>query len=77
MFFELTPRCVEAHKTRDATELKKIYNFAEWCFSQKFSDLWDAAAVAFYEHIADVEPMLQDIPRWMKPYILTEIEGIL
>ena len=77
IFFELLPRCRAAHDRDDASELKKIYGFAEWCASQKTKDLWNAAGVAFYEHLADSNRTLEAVPRWVKRPIFEEIAGLL
>ncbi len=43
LFFALLPRVRKAHEDNDKEELKKIYEFAEWCSNQKSKDLWNAA----------------------------------
>lgn len=50
-------------------ELRRIYDFAQWCFHQKADDLRNAAAVAFYEHLADEPATRSQIPRWLQPDI--------
>ena len=77
VFFELLPRCQEAHDRGDLEELAKIYGFAEWCYRQKAKDLWNAAAVAFYEHLGDSETTLRAMPKWVKPDIFAEIQPLL
>ena len=77
VFFELLPRCREAHDRGDAGELAKIYGFAEWCFRQKAKDLWNAAGVAFYEHLGDSQATLRAMPKWVKPDIFAEIQPLL
>ena len=77
VFFELLPRCVEAHTVGNTLELKKIYEFAEWCYSQKSHDLWNAVGVAFYEHLGDAEITLREMPKWVKPHIFADIAGLL
>jgi hypothetical protein len=77
VFFELLPRCRAAHERNDTVELKKIYGFADWCASQKAKDLWNAAGVAFYEHLADSNATLEAIPRWVRRPIFEDIAGLL
>jgi hypothetical protein len=36
LFFDLLPMAKEAHRKRDVESLKKIYQFAEWCFEQRY-----------------------------------------
>ncbi len=44
LYFELLPRCREAHAIGDHQTLRKIYAHAEWCLGQKerASDLHNA-----------------------------------
>jgi hypothetical protein len=77
VFFELLPRVQEAHDRGDTDELTKIYGFAEWCFRQKAKDLWNAAGVAFYEHLGDSNTTLRAMPKWVKPDIFAEIQPLL
>jgi hypothetical protein len=67
LFFDLLPRVREAHVRADTNELQRIYDFARWCFLQKANDLWNAAGVAFYEHLVDEPITLRAIPRWLQP----------
>jgi hypothetical protein len=77
LFFELLPRCHEAHKNGDIRfELPRIYAYAEWCFHQTENDLWNAAGVAFYEHLIDEPETQEAIPEWIKPDIFEGISGL-
>src|SRR5438552_15545583 len=53
VFFELLPMVRQAHDGNDVDLLRRIYGFAEWCLEQTAKDLWNAAGVAFYEHLFD------------------------
>lgn len=77
IFMELLPSTVAAHRNNDTSQLKKNYDFAEWCFSQKFEDLWNAAGVSFYEHLGDKTETLQAIHQWVKRDIYIEIRPLL
>lgn len=77
VFFELLPRCREAHDRGDTAELKRIYEFADWCASQKAKDLWNAAGVAFYEHLADSKQTLEAMPKWVRRSVFENIAGLL
>jgi len=68
---------IDFHMENNIDRLQKIYDFAEWCFRQKSKDLWNAAGVAFYEHLGDHIETRQDIRRWVKPDIYAEIRGLL
>lgn len=77
VFFELLPRCREAHDRGDTEELERIYRFADWCASQAEKELWNAAGVAFYEHLADSDRTFEAIPRWVRKPIFEDIAGLL
>jgi hypothetical protein len=53
LFFELKPMLRTAHDSGDNELLRCIYGFAEWCSQQTAKELWNAAGVAFYEHLFD------------------------
>lgn len=77
VFFELLPATREAHKKNDTDSLKKYYEFAEWCFSQKDKDLWNAAGVAFYKHLGEEKESREAMPDWVKPDTYMSIKGLL
>lgn len=77
VFFEMLPAAIEAHRSQDISRLQNIYEFAEWCFKQKDKDLWNAAGVAFYEHLGDQVETRNEIPKWVKYEIYKEIRGLL
>ena len=58
-------------------ELQKIYGYAEWCFRQKAKDLWNAAGVAFYEHLGDTPETRDEMHNWVKPDIFEDVAGLL
>jgi hypothetical protein len=76
-FRELLPVTIEAHKSQDTEKLKKVYAFAEWCFHQKSKDIWNAAGVSFFEHLADYPETRQSLSNWVKPEIYVKIRGLL
>ena len=55
LFFDLLPIAREAHASDDTALLDAVYGYATWCLNQRrrASDLANAAAVAFYEHLFD------------------------
>jgi hypothetical protein len=77
VFFEMLPAAVEAHKQNNTEQLHKIYDYAEWCFRQKEQELWNAAGVAFYEHLGDDPETLKVMPVWIKKDIYNDIRGLL
>jgi hypothetical protein len=77
VFFELLPRVRTAHENGDIETLRRIYGFAEWCFQQKAKDLWNAAGVAFYEHLFDSgQPLWGEIVRWLSPNVIEGVWGL-
>ena len=77
VFSELLSAAINFHKINNIDRLQKIYDFAEWCFRQKEKDLWNAAGVAFYEHLGDYSETRQEMRRWVKPNIYSDIRGLL
>ncbi len=72
LFFELVPMVREAHRTSNTDLQRRIYEFAEWCFSQEEKDLWNSAGVAFYEHLFDEPDHWEQTVSWLS---LGVIEG--
>jgi len=77
VFFELLPRCRQAHREGNDAELHKIYGYAEWCYRQKQKELWNAAGVSFYEHLGDSPETRNEMHKWVKADIFEEISGLL
>lgn len=77
LFFQLLPMSRAAHKAGDDETLRRIYGFAEWCFEQKANNMWNAAAVAFYEHLFDDHPSLwPEIVTWLSPRVIEDVWGL-
>ncbi|NHW38027.1 hypothetical protein GQF04_26325 [Paenibacillus aceris] len=77
VFQTLSDMAKESHHCGDVEQLKKIYEYAEWCSNQRAEDLWNAAGVSFYEHLVDDKITCQAIPYWIKPGIFSRIKGLL
>ena len=76
LFFELLPLCRKAHKSGDAQALEGIYGYAQWCLQQDEEELWNAAGVAFYEHLVD-DPITRDaLTGWVKPEVFEQVAGL-
>src|SRR4051794_38740887 len=76
-FFALLPRVREAHLAGDTETLRNIYGFAEWCFKQRAKDIWNAAGVAFYQHLFDSHPSLwREFVRWLSPRVVRDCWGL-
>jgi hypothetical protein len=78
LFFDLLPGVGEAHELGNEEELAKIYGYAEWALHQRSEDLWNAAGVAFYEHLLEgnKKSMWPMILSWLSPFVLRECEGL-
>ena len=76
-FFRLLPHVRTAHQDREVETLQRIYGFAEWCFEQKAKDLWNAAGVAFYEHLFDSHRSLwPEFVQWLSPRVIEGCWGL-
>lgn len=75
VLFDMRDEIVQAHQKNDVGRLEKIYKFAEWCHSQKEIDpgIWEAAQVAFYEHLVDHEATYKAIPQWVSPEVFQDM----
>jgi len=75
----LLPLTEEAHQENKTDLLNRIYQFAEWCWKQERGapDIYNAVAVAFYEHLVDEEASRKAIPYWLKPRIFQDVLPLL
>lgn len=76
-FMDLLAATKIAHEQKDIAKLRSCYAFAEWCFSQREQDLWNAAGVTFYEHLGDNEATRKEMPKWVKRSIYMQIRDLL
>jgi hypothetical protein len=76
LFFDLLPAVREAHRANDGARLRAIYGFAEWCARQRSQPLWNAAGVAFYEHLFDERWMWNDAAAWLPADVRANCEGL-
>lgn len=71
LYFDLLPLVREAHAASDTETLRKVYDFAEWCFAQRSKEPRNAVAVAFYEHLFDRRRgNWPAIVRWLSPAVI-------
>jgi hypothetical protein len=76
-FFDLLPRVRAAHMAGDEESLRRIYGFAEWCAEQPAQHLWNAAGVAFYEHLFDSHRHVwSEVVRWLSPRAVADHWGL-
>lgn len=77
VFIELLFLVEQAHQNKDTDRLRKIYDYAEWCFRQKEQKLWNAVGVTFYEHLGDTDKTFPGFTNWVKKEIYFEIRELL
>ena len=77
VFSYLLSAVVDSHKNNDVERLRLLYGYAEWCYRQKEKDLWNAAGVAFYEHLGDQIETRECMAQWVKYDIYKEVRGLL
>jgi hypothetical protein len=65
LFFDLLVEVRVAHREQREERLRSIYGFAQWCFHQDAEPLWNAAGVAFYEHLFDERWMREAAAPWL------------
>ena len=77
VFFKLKKDGEVYIQTGNQEGLARIFKFVEWCFAQRNRnwDIWNAAATAFLEHLADDDESAAIIPLWVKPDIFLEMEN--
>jgi len=66
-----------AYEENNQEKIRSIYAYAEWCFTQKHKELWNAAGVLFYEHLIDDLEIKREIHKWLKHSIYIEIRGLI
>ncbi len=76
LFFDLVPRVEQAHADGDEGFLRRAYGFATWCASQKAKDLWNAAGVAFFEHVFDRWNRRHSVVPWISPEMISNHWGL-
>ena len=76
LFFDLLSAVQQAHRQGDQDRLTAIYGFATWCARERAQPLWNAAGVAFYEHLFDEPWMRQQVPPWLPADVRAEFGGL-
>jgi hypothetical protein len=77
LFFELLDRCKHRGDSVPEEERARIFAFAEWCSDQPARDLWNAAAVTFYEHMGDTQATRDQMKKYVKPITYWTIRTLL
>ena len=76
LFFDLLSAVRDAHRADDQERLRAIYEFAHWCAEQSSKLLWNAAGVAFYEHLFDERWMWEATARWLTADVRSNHAGL-
>src|ERR1700753_2560468 len=74
---ELLEATLVAHQHNDKASLHCYYAFAKWCLQQKERNIWNAAAIAFYEHLPDNDETFQSMHPWVDKDVYLQIKGLL
>ena len=76
IFFELKNDLDEKIEIGDSEWIQNVFYFCEWCFKQRMRNpgIWNAAATAFVEHLADDEIRPKLIPIWVKPDMFEDMQ---
>ena len=72
LYFELLPQVKAAHRAQDDVVLRRVYGFADWCRAQRTENLWNAAGVAFYEHLFDTWSDRERVLPWLSPAVIAD-----
>ena len=77
VFFQFERDIDRLIQAKDQESLAKIFKFTEWCFDQRKRNraIWNAAATAFLEHLADKGERAEIIPFWIKPEIFLAMKS--
>jgi hypothetical protein len=70
LFFDLKPQLRDALARNDTALVRRIFDFAEWCADQTAQKLWNAAGVAFYEHLFDYPEYSERMLPWLSPTVV-------
>jgi hypothetical protein len=77
VFFKLRKDVERYIQSENHEGMARVFKFTEWCFEQRQSnsDVWNAAATAFLEHLADDDESAKIIPAWVKPEIFLAMKS--
>ncbi len=67
VFFELEYDLDQKIEIGDLGWIQNVFSFCEWCFKQRSRNpgIWNAAATAFLEHLADEDERAELITHWV------------
>ncbi len=76
VFFDLYILFEDANPANDVDLLQRIFAYAEWCSKQHAMDLWNAAGVAFYEHLFDRREDWDKVIPFLSPSVICVHMGL-
>jgi hypothetical protein len=76
LWFDLLPLTRNAHKKEDDTFLKKVYDFAEWCYFSREEGNSNAVMVSFYEDLVDNDETMRKMVKWVSMDIVKAAIGL-
>lgn len=77
LFFALGPLVSKAHRATNDEFLVRAFGFAEWCARHRAKHLWNAAGVAFYEHLLDDGLPPASMAPWISPEVHERVCGLM
>jgi hypothetical protein len=76
VFFSLLPLVRDAHHASNSDLLLRGYAFADWCARHPSKGIWNAASVAFYEHVLDAGAP-EEVAPWLTAEIYADVKELL
>jgi hypothetical protein len=76
LFFDLGGELKDAYRNKNNELMEAIYSYAEWALSRREKDLWNAAAVAFYESLYDGRLEWADVTPRMSRFVVYMIRDL-
>ncbi|MER9002943.1 MULTISPECIES: hypothetical protein [unclassified Mesorhizobium] len=75
-FFALLPKTRLAHRDNDVDKLGRMHGFAQWAAVHPNKQIWNAAGVAFYEHLFDDDIDADAVMAWISPQVRQTVLGL-
>jgi hypothetical protein len=76
LWIELLSACQDACQRSDESMIRRIYEFARWCWQSPSVEVRTAVACAFYEHLPTTPVLRHDMPRRFGRAAFTELREV-
>jgi hypothetical protein len=76
LWIELLSACEGATEKGDEDLIRRLYEFARWCWKSPSEDVRTAVACAFYEHLPRTPVLRRDMPRRFGRAAFNELRDI-